>query len=71
MIGIIGRQLQIIKALTTKLESVGVLEAGDFSAFLAWTKSERKTTDALIDQAGTLYRSVAQEAGVDVSQARF
>lgn len=49
MIGMFAKHLQLIKALAEALKSHGILERGDFAAFVSATTTFAGTADGLID----------------------
>ena len=64
IVGLFAKQLQTIKTLVTLLESRGVLEGDDLNAFHAWTASDAKISDDLIDHAEKIYRAIAEPLGI-------
>ena len=66
MIAMFGRQLQLIKALREALKSHGILERGDFAAFISATTTFAGTADGLIDETEKVYRETATQLGIDL-----
>jgi len=66
MVGLLAKQLQTIKTLTTILESRGILEKDDLAAFHSLTADNRQVTDDLIDHAAKIYRTIGVPLGLDI-----
>lgn len=71
IVGILAKQLQLIKALTEALKSADILKRGDFAAFVALATSGVGTSDDLINQAEKMYLDLAIPIGVEVPTKIF
>jgi hypothetical protein len=69
MITVVAKQLQIIRTLTEILRSRGILEEDDMPAFGDLIRSDREMSTILLNDASTLYLSVAKGLGIDIAKA--
>jgi hypothetical protein len=60
VMGLYAKQLQLIKALTTILESRAVLEKDDMKAFHALMESDVPAAKEIVAQAYETYQSLAR-----------
>ena len=64
ILAVFARQLQLIKGLAALLESKGILEKGDITAFFSWAQTDEKVADDMIRIAREDYYRFAESLGL-------
>ena len=64
ILAVFARQLQLIKGLAALLESKGILEKGDISAFFSWAQTDERVANDMVQIAREDYYRFAESLGL-------